>query len=85
MSSRQDILTGMAIRLKKARKARNFLLDALVELSGVSLFMVSQIKRGESSPTLSKLWNLAQALKVDFVELVEEPVQSRGIEITSAA
>ena len=85
MSSRQDILTGMAIRLKKARKARNFLLDALVELSGVSLFMVSQIKRGESSPTLSKLWNLTQALKVDFVELVEEPVQSRGIEITSAA
>ena len=85
MSSRQDILTRMAVRLKEARKARNLSLDALSELSGVSRSMVSQIERGESSPTVSTLWNLTQALKVDFAELVEEPVQSCGIEIMSAA
>ena len=85
MNSRQDILTRMAVRLKENRKARNLSLDALAELSGVSRSMVSQIERGESSPTVSTLWNLTQALKVDFAELVEDPAQSRGIEIMSAA
>ena len=85
MRSRQDILIRMAVRLKEARKARNLSLDALAKLSGVSRSMVSQIERGESSPTVSTLWNLTQALKVDFAELVEEPVQSRGIEIMPAA
>ncbi|MDT2075439.1 MAG: XRE family transcriptional regulator [Planktomarina sp.] len=85
MSLRQDILTRMAVRLKESRKARNLSLDALAELSGVSRSMVSQIERGESSPTVSTLWNLTQALKLDFADLVEEPVQSRGIEIMPAA
>jgi DNA-binding XRE family transcriptional regulator len=85
MNSRQDILTRMAVRLKENRKARNLSLDALAELSGVSRSMVSQIERGESSPTVSTLWNLTQALKVDFAKLVEDPAQSRGIEIMSAA
>ena len=85
MRSRQDILIRMAARLKETRKARNLSLDALAELSGVSRSMVSQIERGESSPTVSTLWNLTQALKVDFANLVEEPIQSRGIEIMSAA
>ena len=47
--------------------------------------MVGQIERGESSPTVSTLWDLTPALKVDFAELVENPVQSRGIEIMSSA
>ena len=47
--------------------------------------MVSQIERGESSPTLSTLWDLTQALNVDFAKLVEDPVQSQGIEIMSSA
>ena len=70
MSLRQDILTRMAVRLKESRKARNLSLDALAELSGVSRSMVSQIERGESSPTVSTLWNLTQALKLGFLMLV---------------
>ena len=57
----------------------------MAKLSGVSRSMVGQIERGESSPTVSTLWNLTQALKVDFAELVEDPVQSRGIKIMSSA
>ena len=57
----------------------------MAKLSGVSRLMVGQIERGESSPTVSTLWNLTQALKVDFAELVEDPVQSRGIKIMSSA
>ena len=33
--------------------------------------MVSQIERGESSPTVATLWNLTQALQVDFAGLLE--------------
>ena len=65
----------MALRLKDARKAKNLSLDAVAKLSGVSRSMVGQIARGESSPTVSTLWNLTQAPKVDFAELVEDPVQ----------
>ena len=75
----------MALRLKDARKAKNLSLDAVAKLSGVSRSMVSQIERGESSPTVSTLWDLTPALKVDFAELLEDPVQSWGIEIMSSA
>jgi transcriptional regulator with XRE-family HTH domain len=74
----------MALRLKDARKAKNLSLDAVAKLSGVSRSMVNQIERGESSPTVSTLWDLTQALKVDFAELLEDPVQSWGIEIMSS-
>ena len=75
----------MVLRLKDARKAKNLSLDAVAKLSGVSRSMVNQIERGESSPTVSTLWDLTQALKVDFAELLEDPVQSWGIEIMSSA
>ena len=85
MRSTKDVLSRVALRLKDARKAKNLSLDAVAKLSGVSRSMVSQIERGESSPTVSTLWNLTQALKIDFAELIEEPVQSRGIEVMPAA
>ena len=75
----------MAMRLKDVRKAKNLSLDAVAKLYGMSRSMVSQIERGESSPTVSTLWDLTQALNVDFAELVEDPVQSQGIEIMSSA
>ena len=34
--------------------------------------MVSQIERGESSPTIATLWNLTRALQVDFAGLLED-------------
>jgi transcriptional regulator with XRE-family HTH domain len=34
--------------------------------------MVSQIERGESSPTIATLWNLTRALQVDFAGLLDE-------------
>ena len=44
----------------------------MAKLSGVSRSMVSQIERGVSSPTISTLWNLTKALKVDFAGLLED-------------
>ena len=45
--------------------------------------MVSQIERGESSPTVATLWNLTQALQVDFAGLLEGR-PAPGIEVVRA-
>ena len=55
----------------------------MAKLSGVSRSMVSQIERGESSPTVATLWNLTQALQVDFAGLLEGR-PAPGIEVMRA-
>jgi XRE family transcriptional regulator, regulator of sulfur utilization len=71
MTSRTDIHNRLAEGLRAARKARGLSLDAAAKLSGVSRSMVSQIERGESSPTVATLWALTQALQLDFAGLLE--------------
>ena len=66
------ILALLPTRLREARQAQGLNLDAVAKLSGVSRSMVSQIERGESSPTIATLWNLTRALQVDFAGLLEE-------------
>ena len=34
--------------------------------------MLSQVERGESSPTIASLWNLTKALNVDFATLLDD-------------
>ncbi|WP_417270637.1 MULTISPECIES: helix-turn-helix domain-containing protein [Alphaproteobacteria] len=76
MSSKPEIALRLASRLKAGRKSKGLSLDALAKLSGVSRSMLSQIERGESSPTVASLWNLTKALNVDFAELLD--VQDGG-------
>lgn len=76
-----DILTRLPARLKEARRAKGLSLEAVANLSGVSRSMVSQIERGESSPTISTLWNLTRALQVDFAGLLEEADGTDQIEV----
>ena len=71
MNPRSEIHDRLAASLREARKARGLSLDAVAKLSGVSRSMVSQIERAESSPTVATLWNLTQALQVDFAGLLE--------------
>ena len=73
-----DILSLLPARLKEARHAQGLSLESVASLSGVSRSMVSQIERGESSPTIATLWNLTRALNVDFAALLDsEPAQDR--------
>ncbi len=74
MNRTPDIHDRLATNLRAARQARGLSLEAVARLSGVSRSMVSQIERGESSPTVATLWNLTQALQVDFAGLVEPRV-----------
>jgi len=72
MNNRAEITTRLAGRLKDARASKGLSLDALAKLSGVSRSMLSQIERGESSPTVASLWNLTKALNVDFSTLLDQ-------------
>jgi transcriptional regulator with XRE-family HTH domain len=79
-----DIHDRLAAALRGARQARGLSLEAVARLSGVSRSMVSQIERGESSPTVATLWNLTRALGVDFAGLVT-PRPGPAVTVTRAA
>lgn len=80
-----DILTRLPARLKAARRAQGLSLEAVSNLSGVSRSMVSQIERGESSPTIATLWNLTRALQVDFAGLLDGDATSDRITVLRAS
>jgi XRE family transcriptional regulator, regulator of sulfur utilization len=84
MTGRSDIHDRLAVALRNARKARGLSLEAAAQLSGVSRSMVSQIERGESSPTVATLWNLTQALQVDFAGLLAD-APAAGITVIRSA
>lgn len=85
MSERaEDILNRLPARLKEARRAQGLSLEAVANLSGVSRSMVSQIERGESSPTIATLWNLTRALQVDFAGLLDGEAPRDRVEVLRA-
>lgn len=67
-----NISEHLAKRLKETRKSKGLSLEATSKLSGVSRSMLSQIERGESSPTVATLWSLTRALQVDFAGLLDD-------------
>ena len=81
MEDASDILDRLPAKLRAARRDLGLSLEAVARLSGVSRSMVSQIERGESSPTIATLWNLTRALRVDFAGLLEEDGDPRRIEV----
>lgn len=62
----------VARNLKKIRKARNYSLDKLSELTGVSKTMLAQIERADSNPTITVLWKIASGLRISVTDLLEE-------------
>jgi transcriptional regulator with XRE-family HTH domain len=82
--SADHVLSRLSARLREARQRQGLSLDAVARLSGVSRSMVSQIERGESSPTVATLWNLTRALQVDFAGLLD-PQGAAGITVVTAA
>ncbi len=75
MPSNAEITQRLAMRLKNERTSKGLSLEALAKLSGVSRSMLSQIEREEASPTVASLWNLTNALNVDFAELLDAEKQ----------
>lgn len=59
--------------LKRLRAERKLSLDKLADLTGISKTMLGQIERGESSPSLTTVWKIANGLKISFTSLIVEP------------
>lgn len=79
------VLDQVPARLKTARKDKGLSLEAVAKLSGVSKSMLSQIERGESSPTIATLWNLTRALQVDFSGLMDDDIARDKIDVLRAS
>jgi len=72
----------VATQLKKARAEKGWSLDVASQFCGVSKAMLGQIERGESSPTIAKLWKIATgfALPLSYFLSDEEQLDKKNIE-----
>jgi XRE family transcriptional regulator, regulator of sulfur utilization len=60
----------VATNLKRIREDRKLSLDNVAQMTGVSKSMLGQIERGESNPTVTTVWKIANGLKTSFTELM---------------
>lgn len=63
----------IANNLKQIRENKKISLDKVAEMTGVSKSMLGQIERGESNPTITTVWKIANGLKVSFTSLINYP------------
>jgi transcriptional regulator with XRE-family HTH domain len=68
----EQLNSVVAANLKRLRAERQISLDRLAELTGVSKSMLGQIERGETSPTITTIWKIANGLKVSFSAFLEK-------------
>ncbi len=60
-------------RLKAIRDSRNLNLNDVSELTGISKAMLSKIERGESVPSITTVWKIANGLQITLNDLAGEP------------
>jgi len=68
-------------RVRELRKKKNWTLEQLASLSGVSRSMLSQIERAHANPTLGVAFRIAQAFGMTLGELVETNAPARKIDV----
>lgn len=69
----QEIHLVIAKNLKTLRESKKLSLEKVAELTGVSKTMIGQIERGESAPTITTIWKIANGLKISFTALINHP------------
>jgi len=60
----------VAAQLKKIRAQKGWSLDTASQHCGVSKAMLGQIERGESSPTIAKLWKIATGFELPLSDFL---------------
>lgn len=74
--SREAISIDVGIRLRQLREGRKVSMRALSQMSGLSANALSMIERGKTSPSVSTLYRLADALGVPVTDFFS-PESSR--------
>src|SRR6202034_3862335 len=72
-----DSPPALGARVRALREAMDLSLRDLAERSGVSAPMLSQVERGETSPTLQVATRIAHGLELRLAQLVRLDEQSR--------
>lgn len=62
---------SLGTRLKEARSVKGWSLDKTSQYTGVSKAMLGQIERGESSPTVVKLWSIANGFNLPLSYFID--------------
>lgn len=70
-------------RIRSLRRLQGLTSEELARLAGVSQSMISQIERGQVSPSLETLWKLSHSLKVPMFSFLETEV-SNAVTISRA-
>ena len=73
VSKMEEIHLILARNLKAIREKEKLSLEKVAQLSGVSKTMIGQIERGESSPSITTIWKIANGLKISFTSLINNP------------
>ena len=68
----EELNISIGKKICKLRKEKGFSLSKLAEIAGISKSTLSAIESGESNPTISTLWAIANALNVPFGELIPD-------------
>ncbi|TQR21217.1 helix-turn-helix domain-containing protein [Psychrobacillus vulpis] len=69
--------TEVGKRIRYLRKSQGLTSEELAKLAGISQSMISQIERGQVSPSLETLWKLSHSLQVpvfSFFEMEESNI-----------
>ena len=66
-----DINLIIGNNLNTYRKSKGYSLDKVAEMTGVSKGMLGQIERGETNPSISTLWKIANGLHISSTFLLE--------------
>jgi transcriptional regulator with XRE-family HTH domain len=79
-------MTRVGRAVKARREELKLTLRALASLSGISSSMISDVERGEKSPTISTLSILATALGTPISALLDRPIPTtRRIQVVRAS
>jgi transcriptional regulator with XRE-family HTH domain len=79
----EEVNLIIAKNLKAFRDKKKLSLERVADLTGVSKTMIGQIERGESSPTITTVWKIANGLKISFTSLINNPQPDTKIVLKS--
>lgn len=76
---RDAVSINVAVRLRELREARNISMRTLATQSGLSANALSMIERGKTSPSVSTLYKLADAMGVSITAFFDSNDEKRQV------
>lgn len=67
----KELVIAVGNRIRDLRRKRNISQEELANEADIPLSQIGRIERGETNPTISTLFVLAQALDVDLKSLLD--------------